>query len=283
MKLRRSSVVATGLLAGAIALAAAPPKALTAACCTFFLTDLVYFDTATNQGVPAYSMGMDDSTFDLMDGSSFTVTDGASVTEAVTFHAGDFADISAATADEVAAAINAQLTIGEAFHEDGMLMIRGHVGGPAGTLELTDGNDSPLQMLGFAPGTMTGTEDIELRLATQLQDMDGGVTPGFPDHPYLVVMSATEGNVQVAGHTLPLAIDATTLLGLRATELGLLPGFLADLDGEGGALTQYDTALLPKMFKSGTPDHLYFAFVVFKPDLSGVEYISNRFSVQVVD
>jgi hypothetical protein len=207
------------------------------------------------------------------------VAAGSGASERVTFEAAQFADIAHATPEEVRDAINAQLGVGKALVDSGMLMLRGMQGGAGAAITLADGPGSPLGQLGFASGTLTGTEDIELRLATGLDD----AADALDRHPFLLVVSTTPGSVQVAGHTLPLAIDATTLAALRAAELGLLPGFIGELDEHGDALATFDTALLPALFPAGTPERLYFAFVVLSPDLTGIELTSNLFQTHIVN
>lgn len=281
--MRRSLLVAAVFALAAAAGAQAVPKSLSAACCELFLTELVYLKTPGTTGVPPYVMGMGEAAYALSDGASFTVGDGEA-TEQVVFSAADFADISAATPEEVMDAINAQLTLGEAMVDSGMLMLRGLQGGASAELELGEGAGDALMALGLPAGMMNGADDIELRLATDLEmamgdDHEGGLA----GHPYLVVVSATEGVTPVAGWQVPLAVDATTLLGLRAIEAGLLPGFLGNLDAEGGATVSFDAALLPKMFPGGLPERLHFAFVVFEEDLSGIALVGNAFSVAFED
>jgi len=283
MLTRQGAVTFSIVLLGAAAVAQMVPVALSAACCEKFLTTLEYYNTA-DPGVPAYVMGMNGDDFALVPGSSFQLTDSAGTSEDVVFDASQFADMDHATPEEVRDAVNDQLTVGEALVDSGMLMLRGVQGGADAAITLDDGTGGPLAVMGFENGTMTGTKDIELRLATSLDDGMGGVgMEPLPHHPYLVVMSATPGSVQVAGHTLPLGIDATTQTVLRATQLGLLPGFLGELDGNGDALTAFDTSLLPRIFPAGPPEHLYYSFVVFSQDLSSIDYVSNLFQVHVIN
>jgi hypothetical protein len=102
-------------------------------------------------------------------------------------------------------------------------------------------------------------------------------------HTYMLVMSTTPGETHAAGQVVPLAIDETTLLGLRAIEFGLLPGFFGTHEQNGEALVSFDTALLKKMFPAGAPDELYYSFVVFDPALTSLEFASNRFDAVIED
>ncbi|MGQ0552898.1 MAG: hypothetical protein ACT4PU_06730 [Planctomycetota bacterium] len=300
MRLPARSVKFVGVAAFGAALVAAAalmpptPIALSAACCENFLSEIVYFDLVGNKGVPPYTMnegGMRMESFMLEEGDSFSVTDHDGATETVTFTAAQFADLEAATMDEVMDAVNDQLSIGRALMDSGMLMLRGAAGGAGSELTLVDGAGAPLAELGFAEDTMMGAEDIELALATHFGDMGMGGGMGDGEEggaelmhlPYLVAMSATPGSTTALGHEIPLAIDNATHLGLRATQFGLLPGFVGELDHGGAAMTAFDTALLPKMFPGGHPERLYFAFVVFSEDLSEIVYVSNGFQVEIVD
>ena len=281
MTFRRFALAAALLAPALAAQSVSGEKALTAACCEKFLTELVYYQKLGNVGVPAYTMNMGDMTYNLSHGSSFSVSDGAGQTEEVVFDAADFADIGAATMDEVMDAINAQVTGSEAMVDSGMLMLRGLQGGPDAELTLAEGTGGALATLGFAADTMMGAEDVELKLITDVGDAP--MEHHLAGHTYMLVMSTTAGETQAAGKTVPLAIDETTLLGLRAIEFGLLPGFVGTLDQNGEALATFDTALLKKMFPAGAPDELYFSFVVFDPGLTSLEFASNRFDAVVED
>ena len=281
MTFRRFALAAALLAPALAAQSVSGEKALTAACCEKFLTELVYYQKLDNIGVPAYTMNMGDMTYSLSHGSSFTVSDGAGQTEEVVFDAADFADIGAATMDEVMDAINAQVTGSEAMVDSGMLMLRGLQGGPDAELTLAEGTGGALATLGFAADTMMGAEDVELKLITDVGDAP--MENHLAGHTYMLVMSTTAGETQAAGQTVPLAIDATTLLGLRALQFGLLPSFMGTLDQDGAAHATFDTALLKKMFPAGAPDELYFSFVVFDPGLTSLEFASNRFDAVIED
>lgn len=285
--LRPALVLGLTLAAGAAAVAAnslaATPIALSASCCANFLSKIVFFNEPGNFGVPAYTMGMDALTYDLSDGASFSVSDGGA-SQTVVFQSSQFADIDQASMDEVIDAINGQLTIGHVLMDTGMLMVRGVAGGPDAQLTLTDGPGAPLAALAVPPATILGTEDIELLLDTEAAGMamDEGEAQ-FMHLPYFVAMSHTPGTTDVLGAQVPIAIDTTTLLGLRATQFDLLPDFVGEIDHHGMANATFDTKLLAKLYPSGTPASLYFAFVVFSADFSRIVFVSNRFEAEIVD
>ena len=283
MRFHRFALVGA-LLATAPGLAAqsvSGEKSLTAACCEKFLTELVYYQQLGNVGVPAYTMNMGEMTYALTSGSGFSVTGAAGTTEQVVFDAADFADIGAATMDEVMDSINAQVTGAEALMDSGMLMLRGLQGGSDAELTLAEGTGGALATLGFDADTMMGAEDVELKLITDVGD--DPVDNHLAGHTYLIVVSTTPGETPAAGKVVPLAIDDTTLLGLRAVQFGLLPGFMGTLDEKGEALATFDTALLKKMFPAGAPDELYFSFVVFDSAATTLEFASNRFDAVIDD
>lgn len=96
--------------------------------------------------------------FALTAGSTFTVDLGSGVPQTVTLNAASFADITAATADELAAAISSSLVGAEAINVDGRVVIRSTTQGSSSKIILADGAGSPLAALGITPGTDFGTD-----------------------------------------------------------------------------------------------------------------------------
>lgn len=95
--------------------------------------------------------------------TSFTVTTGTAgspTVTTVTLDAGDFADSSAATTDELLAAINDDLgTAASAVSVGGRLALRSAQGGATSTLKLTNvGAGTALQALGLPTATATGRD-----------------------------------------------------------------------------------------------------------------------------
>lgn len=94
----------------------------------------------------------------LTAGSTFTLTANGGAAQTVTFNTTDFVDINNATADEVAAAINAQATGVIASVVDQKLVIQSTATGPSSSIQITDGTGSPaaaLQLALSATGTST--------------------------------------------------------------------------------------------------------------------------------
>lgn len=131
--------------------------------------------------------------FALTDGSGFSLSVDGGPAQTVSFSAAAFADIGAATADEVAAAINSQVVNATAVVVDGRIAIRSLATGSSASLALTDGAGSPLAALGLPTGSVTGfavganpeisgtfTGDTTRTLTFRaLGDGEIGVTPGL--------------------------------------------------------------------------------------------------------
>jgi len=270
------------LLAG-LAYSSHVPVALSSIFGGDVLSSITYYASSGNLGVPAYVIGGeleddgdDEGGFALADGDTFSVANTDGVTETVTFSEADFADIGAATQDEVVAAIAAQLTIADVALDNGHIVVRGLEGGPSATLVLSDGTGAPLAALDLEAGVTNGASDIELTISVpaEIGDLSG--------KPYLLVASTTPGTIPVAGFEVPVAYDTTTAQVLRAAQLGLLDGFLGELDANNDALATFETDLLAPLFPNGLPTSLLFTYVVFDDELTGIEYVSNAFEVQIV-
>lgn len=101
-----------------------------------------------------------DGPYDL-GGASFPLTftvDADGLSQVVTLEASDFANSSMATAEELAAAINADVTNARAQAIDGRLVVQGNSTGAAATLTLAEGAGSPLAALGLTAGTFAGQD-----------------------------------------------------------------------------------------------------------------------------
>jgi hypothetical protein len=284
-KFRSILIAGIVLASGAVAFGHHLAVGLSSVFGTEVMTEIVYFSHSDNLGVPAYRVGVDSHTVSLPDGAQFAVSDGSGATELVTFTTGLFTDPAQVDLEDVAEAINAQLTLGVALVDNDTLVLRGVEGGSAASLSLADGPGAPLATLGLLPGTVQGADDVQLVLSIPASDdyADSHEGGGLAHHPYLVVMSATDGVTPVAGFQVPIAIDFTTLMGLRATQMGAFPGSIGELDENEDAQSTFDTALLSKMYPQGLPDRLYFTFVVFGENLDSIEYVSNAFDVVIED
>lgn len=277
---------------------------------------IVFVESEGLTGVPAFVVGGEDETYELTAGDSFKVMRTDGVFDTVTFDAADFVDIQNATLDEVADAVSAQLTVAQFGELNGFLTFTGLEGGADASLTLANLTGLPLEDLQFTPDTTFGTKDIEFTIsvpapeghghggdhgdgghpASAADGGDHGDGHGGHEHPgqdqgnanglagkrYVLVLSTTEGATGIGGLELPVAFDATTALGLRATNLGLLPGFVGKLNENEDEWATFPSDLLPLFFPEGNPESLYFAYAVFDFDLTP-EYVSNRFEVRFVD
>lgn len=124
--------------------------------------------------------------------ATFDVTVGGT-TETVTLEQSDFTDLRNVTAEQLADAINADVTTATASDVGGRLVIRANTSGATADLTLADGAGSPLGTLGVPATTVTG-RDAGVTVAVSgtyegaengqfvfVPDGDGeiGVTPGL--------------------------------------------------------------------------------------------------------
>jgi flagellar hook-associated protein 1 FlgK len=103
------------------------------------------------------------------------VVDASGTPHTVNLTAGDFANPGQATAEELAAAIDAQLG-GDATARavGGHLVIRANAGGPSATLQLTDGTGSPLAALGLPAGVSRSGQAEGVQVSINGQYTGGG-------------------------------------------------------------------------------------------------------------
>ncbi|MEM4260972.1 MAG: choice-of-anchor Q domain-containing protein [Candidatus Woesearchaeota archaeon] len=101
--------------------------------------------------------------FALVDGWSLNVIVNG-VAQVLTFHSADFSDISAATADEVAAVMNRDLKHVRATSSDGCLYLEHLYPGRSQTLQLSNNTGTPITTFGFSDSEATGTGDLTIDL-----------------------------------------------------------------------------------------------------------------------
>jgi hypothetical protein len=262
----------------ALALAHHVPVGLSHVAGAEILREVQFFTAAGVFGVPATKVGVAEvpghhDPVGIADGDTFVVVDQSGTSESVTLEAGDFADISGAVMDEVVAVINAKAALFEAVEQNGFLVLRGNVGGPAASIEVADGAGGPLAKMGMGGGLAFGSEDLELTLSIPDPSLDlaGG--------RYLVLASTTAGSFTLGSHTVPSAPDALTLALIAAARGGQAAGFKGVLDANGDASAMLLGSQLAPGFAGGYPDELHLAYLVLAPGTSQVAYVSNRFTV----
>jgi flagellar hook-associated protein 1 len=109
-------------------------------------------DHATITGSPSAQ-----EPFALANGQTLSIAVDGGSAQTITFNSGDFADITAATADEVAAAIDAQLSGASASVSDGRIVIQSDSTGATSSLLVTDGTGTPAATLGLSTTSDTGS------------------------------------------------------------------------------------------------------------------------------
>jgi hypothetical protein len=246
------------------------------------LTNVNYFKEASQAGIPAYHLSTDEVThgavIPLAEGDGFTLTGTGGIAETVVFEAADFADISNATVEEVVQAIAQKSTLAEASEDNGYLVMHGDEAGGSGTsLGLEDGPGAPLAKLSFGAGTLAGSDTLDLEISVP----SGG--PNLPFQPYVILTSATPGTFLQKGVEVPLGKDASTREFLSLALQGLLPGFAGRLDANSDSRATLDLTWIDAIYgTSQAPYDVRFAVVVFSPDMSQVDYVSNAFTLHVL-
>ncbi len=106
--------------------------------------------------------------FALVDGATLDVRiDGA--LQSVVLHATDFTDITAATATELAAALNVQLVDARAGRDAGRVFIDTDSSGRASSLEIVGGTAAPA--LGFTAGAVSGAGNVRRADAVTIDEL----------------------------------------------------------------------------------------------------------------
>ncbi len=303
MSFRNIIIGSTIVLGGVVAFANHVPVPLSSPFGEEIFTRVVFFDQADHEGVPAYHRGSDEVDVNLVDGSTFELRDAAGATEQVVLHdnADDHLDL-----DAIVASINGQITVGEAFVDNDTLGIRGLRGGAAESLELIDGFGEPLALLGFVGGTVSGEDDVRFTISLpgahhhggegeehehgddheegHEGEGHGGGEHTFAHHPYVMLLSTTEGEIAVNdGYVIPVGYDSTLANTLRAMGVGLLPTFTGHLDENEDAEVVLPRGVLHAMFPQGMPEELFATFVVLDEVEPTVWYTSNVFTIEIVD
>lgn len=108
--------------------------------------------------------------FNFTDGDTFTIQVDGGPPQSISFHTADFANIAAATAAEVATAINSQLSGAVATASGGQIVLESDTLGEDSSLKITDITGSPAFSLGVSTVLVNGTEQAALQ-STDLSDL----------------------------------------------------------------------------------------------------------------
>lgn len=285
MSIAKRFLIGAALLTGGVALAHHIPVPLSHADGKEILTDVVLYSQPKNVGVPGYivsTVGHEDEVA-LTDGASFSVHATGGLTETVVFQASDFPDIAHATDEQVVVVINSQLTIAVAETQNGFFALRAVEGGPGHSISLAEGPGRPLLALGFEESDQSGSDAIEMVLSIPSDGHEDDGADKLAQHPYLVFASSGEGSFLFHGVEVPIARDHVTASFIQAVREGELPSFFSRLNEGADARAVVSLDQVQDLLGTDLPDELHFAYVVFSPDYSSVEFVSNRFTVHVVE
>ncbi len=283
MKVRKLTMAAAAVAGmGALALAHHVAVPLSHLMGEDILTEVVFYTDTGTFGVPPYVHGdveiAHGTPIALSVGDSFSIQDEKGQIETIVFDSGDFATPGFIYIEDLVATIAEKATLADAFFENGYVFFRGFEGGAGQSLELVDGVGAPLSKLGVAQSLQLGSKNIDLEVSVPA-DEPGDDHTDLGDHPYVVLASTKDGSFSFGGFQIPLGVDVTFVTALDLALDGALPGFVGNVDDHGDASVTLDGGLLEQAFTGGAPDELYFAFVVLSKDLSEVEFVSNRFTV----
>jgi hypothetical protein len=246
--------------------------------------EVPFFTHNSSFGVPAYieaTTDIDDGvTVTLHDGDSFSVTSETSQPQTITFTSADFHDISNATPLEIVHAINSQTTLMRTSFQD-FMVVRGVTGGTNATLQLQDGQGSPLSQI-FLPNAITAFGSNNLEIAVSIPGIAcGNPTEGaLVGFPYIIFASQTPGSFPYLNQTMPIGYDSTTTLFLNlAQTTSLLPGFTGHLNSTEDSHAELQGHILRDYYGQDFPSKLYLAYAVLRPDMQHVEFVSNVLTI----
>jgi flagellar hook-associated protein 1 len=152
--------------------------------------------------------------FPLNVGDTLTIDANGTGPQTVTFQASDFADITHATAEEVAAVLNARMTGVNAVAEDGRLVIHSTTAGPAGSLQVVASSNAGLITAGSAD--TGGATAVGVKLS-------GAPSDGRTGH--FTVVARGDGTVGLtAGLKVEVLDGSGKSLGLFDVGSGYTPG-----------------------------------------------------------
>lgn len=181
------------------------------------------------QGTRA-TLGSGAGPFTLADGMQLSVRADGGATQTVTFNAADFADITNATAAEVAAAINGQLTGLTAADVGGAVQLQSDSSGASSSLDVDDGAGGPAAVLGLSTTITLGSETAA-NAATPLNDLPqnmGAYTAGDQIH-----LTGTDADGTPVSATFVYGTDGTTVGELVSFVQSQMPNATVALQADG--------------------------------------------------
>lgn len=174
------------------------------------------------QGVRASLTSANAEPYVLVDGMQFDIQVDGQAAQTVTFNTADFVAIGAATAAEVAASINGQVSGVQANVVGGAVEIVSNQPGDASSLDINDGPGNPIPLLGFGTALVFGSQTAA-NAATSLNDLPEKSTSYVPGD-----------QIHLAGYDADgTAVSATFVYGTgpgqNGTTLGDLTTFIDGL------------------------------------------------------
>ncbi len=165
-------------------------------------------------GTAAIITGSNAGPFALADGDSFSLQMNGGPPQTVTFHASDFVNIGAATAAEVAAAINAATTGVTAADVGGAVQLTSDIIGSNSQIKITDINNSPAFVMGLSTVLVEGTQ-TQASGTTDLNDLVSNTVDYVAGTDGIEVQgSLSDGSQFAATFVYGAANDGTTLQDL---------------------------------------------------------------------
>ena len=167
--------------------------------------------------------------FALSDGMSLTVSANSGNAQTFTFDAASFADISQATADEVAGVINATAFGFRADVRDGRVVLVSATSTSLSSLKITNVSGDPAAALGLSTTLTTKAANA----ATDLRDLASNLVDYADGDTMSISGLDFDGSVVNGVFTFGAANDGTTLGDLVSRINAMYPGCRASLDSVG--------------------------------------------------
>lgn len=205
------------------------------------VAEVLTTSTAYSGGTRATISGTASGPFTLADGDTLDIRVDSGAAQTVTFRAADFTNlggnIAAATAVEVAAIIQAQVTGVTADGSSGQVVLSSDRTGDSSTLKIDDGIGSPATVLGVSTTLVNGVSS-PATAATALNDLaDNLVDYQNGDQ---IEIGGTNAAGQAVSGTFVFGTDGTTLGELITFADALFTDATVTLDGSGNVVATAD-------------------------------------------
>ena len=201
------------------------------------LAEVLTTNTPFQEGTEAVITGTAAQPFALSDGDTLTIRVNGGAAQQVVFHAADFADIGNATAAEVAAVINAQVTGITASDSGGALQLQTQQKGADASIDVDDVTGAPGAALGLDLSLVTGSQTAAVE-GTDLNDLVSNTQAYAAGDRIHLAGKDAEGNVLDLYFT--YGTDGTTVGELRAFIDNHFSGVTCTLDAQGNLVLEAD-------------------------------------------